>query len=63
MRFDTWNIKSLYRAGLLVTVSKDLVGMQIIWESSATELSGEYTLFYRKGNENQELGMVPFTRH
>jgi exonuclease III len=59
MRFDTWNIQSLYRAGSLVTVSKckvDLVGVQESrWESSGTKLS-EYTFFNGKGNEKHELG-------
>jgi hypothetical protein len=31
----------------------DLVGMQeVIWEFSGTEPAGEYTFFYREGNEN-----------
>jgi hypothetical protein len=54
-RFGTWNIRSLYRVGSLMTVSRelsryrlDLVGVQ--------EAAGEYTFFYRKGNENHELG-------
>jgi hypothetical protein len=58
MRFLTWNLRSLYRACSLVTVSKelskykiDLVGVQEVrWEG------GVYTFFYRKGNENHELG-------
>jgi hypothetical protein len=64
IRFGTWNMQSLYRAGSLVTVSKelskyklDLVGMkEVRWEGGCTELSGEYTFFYRKGNQNLELG-------
>jgi hypothetical protein len=59
-RFEAWNIRSLYRAGLLVTVSKepskwklDLVGVQEVrWDKYVTEL----TFFYGKGNENHELG-------
>jgi hypothetical protein len=50
-------------AGSLVTVSKelskyklDLVGVQEVrWEGGGTEPAGEYTFFYRKGNENHEL--------
>jgi exonuclease III len=57
MRFDTWNIRNLFRAGSLVTVSKelskyksDLVGVQEVRrEGSGTEPSGEYTFFYGKG--------------
>jgi hypothetical protein len=64
MRFRTWNIRSLYRAGSLMTVSRelsrfrlDLVGVQeVSWEGSGTVSAGEYTFFYGKGNENHELG-------
>jgi exonuclease III len=65
MRFGTWNVRSLYRAGLLMTVSRelaryklDLVGVQEVrWEGGGTEPVGEYTFFYGKGNENHELGI------
>jgi exonuclease III len=64
MRFGTWNVRSLYRAGSLMTVSRelaryklDLVGVQEVrWEGSGTEPAGEYTVFYGKRNENHELG-------
>jgi exonuclease III len=64
MRFETWNIGSLYRAGSLMTVSRklsryrlDLVGAQEVrWEGSGTIPTGEYTFFYGEGNENHELG-------
>jgi exonuclease III len=64
MRFGTWNVRSLYRAGTLMTVSRklaryklDLVGVQEVrWEGGSTEPAGEYTFFYGKGNENHELG-------
>jgi hypothetical protein len=64
MRFGLWNVRSLYRAGSLMTVSRelaryklDLVGVQEVrWEGSGTEPAGEYTFFYGKGNENHELG-------
>jgi exonuclease III len=58
MRFDTWNVRSLYRAGSLMTVSRelsryrlDLVGVQEIrWEGSGTIPAREYTFFYGKWN-------------
>jgi hypothetical protein len=64
MRFGTSNVRSLYRAGFLMTASKeltkyklDLVGVQEVrWEGGGTEPAGEYTFFYGKGNENHELG-------
>jgi hypothetical protein len=64
MRFGTWNVRSWYRAGSLLTVSRelaryklDLVGVQEVrWEGSGTELAGNYTFCYGKGNENHELG-------
>jgi hypothetical protein len=64
MRFWTLNVRSLYRTGSLVTVSKelskykfDLVGVQeVTWEGSAAKPAGEGTFFYEKGNENHGLG-------
>jgi hypothetical protein len=64
MRFGLQNVKGLYRAGFLMTVSKelskfklDLVGVQEArWNGSGTEPAGEYTVFYGKGNENHKLG-------
>jgi hypothetical protein len=66
MRFGTWSIRSLYRVGSLMTVSREparyklnLVGVQEVrWDSGGTEPAGEYTFFYGKGNENHELGIV-----
>jgi hypothetical protein len=67
MRFGTWNVRSLYRAGSLMTVSRelaryklDLVGVQVRWEGGGTEPAGKYTFFYGKGNQNPELGTVSF---
>jgi exonuclease III len=57
MRFGTWNVRSLYRASSLLTVSRelagyklDLVGVQEVrWEGRGTEPAGEYISFIRKG--------------
>jgi hypothetical protein len=54
MRFGTWNVRSSYRVGSLITVSRelseyklDLVGVQEVrWKGSDTEPGGEYTFFY-----------------
>jgi hypothetical protein len=60
MTFGLWNVRSLYRAGSLMTVLRklskyklDLVGVQEVrWEGGGTEPVGECSCFYRKGNEN-----------
>ncbi|PNF19615.1 hypothetical protein B7P43_G03232 [Cryptotermes secundus] len=64
MRFDTWNVRSLYRAGSLRAVAEeilkyklDLAGVQEVrWDGDGIEPAGDYTFFYGKGNENHELG-------
>jgi hypothetical protein len=64
MRFGTWNMRSMYRVGSLMTVSRelstcrlDLVGVQVVrWEGSGTAPAGEYIFFYGNRNENHELG-------
>jgi hypothetical protein len=63
MRFGTWNIRGIYRAGLLIIVAReisqykiDLVGVQVRWDRDSIEPAGEYTFFYGKGNGNHELG-------
>jgi exonuclease III len=64
MRFGTWNVRSMYRAGSLRAIAEeiskyklDLVRVQEVrWDGGDTEPAGEYTFFYRKGNENHELG-------
>jgi exonuclease III len=61
MSFGTWNVRSLYRSGLLMTVAReltkhklDLVGVQEIrWDKDETVRAGEYTFFYGKRQENQ----------
>jgi hypothetical protein len=68
MRLGLWNARSLYRAGSLMTVSRellryklDLVRVQEVrWEGGGTEPAGEYTFFYGKENENHELGIGLF---
>ena len=65
MRFGTWNVRSLYRAGTLGLVTSkidkyrmDLVGVQEVrWEGSGTLQSRNYTLFYVEGNTNHQPGI------
>jgi exonuclease III len=52
MRFGTWNVRSIYRAGALRVVGeeiskyKDLVGVQEVrWDRGRTEPAGQYTFF------------------
>jgi exonuclease III len=64
MRFGTWDVRSLNRAGALMAAAKDiskykldLVGVQEVrWDGGGTEPAGGYTFFYGKRNENHELG-------
>jgi exonuclease III len=64
MRFDTWNVRSLYRSGSLKTVARelgkhklDLVGVQEVrWDKGGNEWAEDYTFFNGVGNENHQLG-------
>jgi hypothetical protein len=61
-RFGMWSDRSLYRAGSLLTVSKELLKyklhlvevQEVRWEGGGTEPVVEYTFSYGKGNENLE---------
>jgi hypothetical protein len=68
IRLGTRNVRSLYIADSLGTVSielskyrLDLVGVQEVrWDGGGPELAGEYTFFYGKENENHELDTGSF---
>jgi exonuclease III len=63
MRFGTWNVRSMYRAGshraVVEEISKykiDFVGVhEVRWDEGGNEPAGKYIFFYG-GNENHELG-------
>ena len=64
MKLGTWNVRSLYRAGSLKAAARelgryklDVVGVQEDrWDKGGTVREGDYDFFYRKGNDNHQLG-------
>jgi hypothetical protein len=50
MRFGLWDVRSLYRTGSIMTVSKELSRYKLdlvrVQEVSGTEPAGEYTFFF-----------------
>jgi exonuclease III len=56
MRFGTWNVRSLHRAGSLTAAARelagyklDLLGMQEVrWGKGGTVRAGDYYFFYVK---------------
>jgi hypothetical protein len=60
--YEIQNVEhELCMVDFLMTVSRelskyklDLVVLQVRWEGGRIESEGEYTFFYRKGNENHE---------
>ena len=60
MRFGTWNVKSLYRAGSLTAAARelgryklDLVHVQEVrWDNGGTVRAGDCNIFYGNGNHH-----------
>jgi exonuclease III len=71
MRFGTWNVRSLYRTGSVTAAARelaryklDLVGVQEVrWDREGTVRAGDYNFYFRKGNENHQLGKGCFVHH
>jgi len=71
MRFGTWNVRSLYRAGSLTAAARelaryklDLVGVQEVrWDRGGKIRARDYNFFNGKGNGNHHLGKRFFVHH
>ena len=60
MRFGTWKVRSVYRAGPITAAARELaryklefVGVQEIWwDNGDTVRAGDYNFFYGKGKKS-----------
>ena len=69
MKFDTWDVRSLYRSRSLTATARelarnklDLVGVQHLGKRGHGKNRGVY-FFFGKGNESHQLGTGCFVHH
>jgi hypothetical protein len=68
MRFGTLNVRSMYRVGSLMKVSRELtryrldlvVVQEVTWEGSGTESEGDYIFFYGREGGMRTMNYVQF---
>jgi len=71
MRFGTWNVRSLYRAGSLTAATRelarykfDLVGVQEVrWDKGGTVRAEDYNFFLWKKKRRSSIGKRIFVHH
>jgi exonuclease III len=71
MKFGTWNVRRLYRAGSLTAASResakyklDLVGVQEVrWEKEGKLKAGDYNFFLWKRKRKSSIGKRIFVHH
>jgi hypothetical protein len=64
MSFGTWNVRSMYRSGSIMTVARELAKCkldsvcirEVRWHKEGTVRAGEYTFFYGNGQESHQVG-------
>jgi len=68
MNIGTWNVRSLYRAGSLITAARelaryklDLMGVQeVVQDKEGRVRAEDYNFVYGKRNENSSIGNSNF---
>jgi len=71
MRFSTWNVRSLFRAGSLAAAARELrryelelVGVEEArWEKGSTVRAGDYNIFYAKRKRKSIVNRMFCTPH